>query len=79
MNDWVLFVLIALPLVGGVGLMFLPGQRHRLIRGCAIGVAALSCLLAVYTFLSYDHRAGGFQFTQQFEWLPVLGLSLIHI
>ncbi|MFH1140154.1 MAG: NADH-quinone oxidoreductase subunit M, partial [Chloroflexota bacterium] len=53
----------------------LPGQRHRLIRWYASVVAAVSCLLAVYTFLSYDHSAGGFQFTQQFEWLPVLGIS----
>ena len=74
MNDWVLFILVALPLVGGVALMFFPGQRHRLIRGYATGVAALSCLLAVYAFLSYDHHAAGFQFTHQFEWLPALGI-----
>ncbi|MDO8749620.1 MAG: NADH-quinone oxidoreductase subunit M, partial [Dehalococcoidia bacterium] len=45
------------------------------IRWYASVVAALSCLLAVYTFLSYDHGDGGFQFTKQFEWLPVLGIS----
>ena len=75
MNDWVLFILVALPLVGGIGLMFLPGQRHGLIRWYATGVAALSCLLSVYTFLAYDDRAGGFQFINEFEWLPVLGIS----
>ena len=75
MNDWVLFLLVALPLVGGIVLMFLPGHRHDLIRRYATAVAGLCFLLALYAFLSYDSDAAGFQFVREFEWLPLLGIS----
>ena len=75
MNDWGLFALVALPLLGGVALMFFPGHRHSLIRWFASTVAAISFLLALYTFLSYDYDAGGSQFTSTLDWLPVLGIT----
>ena len=75
MNDWVLFLLIAIPLLGGVALMFCPGHRTDLIRSYSVAVAALCLLLAVYAFLSYDNTAGGFQLTNSFDWLPILGIT----
>ena len=75
MDDWVLFLTIALPFLGGITLAFFPSHRHQLIRGFAAAVAALCLLLALYAFLSYDHAAGGFQFTKEFDWLPILGIT----
>ena len=75
MDDWVLFLLIALPFVGGIALAFFPSERHDLIRGFAAAVAGVCLLLALYTFLSFDHDVAGFQFTKEFKWLPILGIS----
>ena len=75
MEDWALFLLIALPFVGGIALAFFPPERHDLIRGFAAAVAGLCLLLALYTFLSYDHDVAEFQFTREFDWLPILGIS----
>ena len=75
MDDWLLFLTIALPFLGGITLAFFPSHRHQLIRGFAAAVAALCLLLALYAFLSYDHAAGGFQFTKEFDWLPILGIT----
>ena len=75
MNDWVLFLLIAIPLIGGVALMFFPGHRTDLIRSFSVAVASLCLLLAVYAFLSYDKTAGGLQLTNSFDWLPILGIT----
>ena len=74
-NDWALFLLVAIPLIGGVALMFFPSHRHDLIRSYSVGVATLCLLLAAYAFLSYDKTAGGFQLTRSFEWLPILGIT----
>ncbi len=68
-------MLVAVPLVGGIGLMFVPSRRHDLIRRYATAVATFCAVLAVYIFLGYDYSAGGYQFTQEFEWLPILGIS----
>ncbi len=75
MNDWVLFLLIAIPLLGGVALMFFPSHRTDLIRSFSVGVAALCLLLSVYAFLSYNNTASGLQLTNSFDWLPVLGIT----
>ncbi|MBI4200328.1 MAG: NADH-quinone oxidoreductase subunit M [Chloroflexi bacterium] len=77
MNDWVLFLLVAVPLGGGVGLMFFPSSRPELTRWSASIVAGLSLLLALYVFLGYDwqDRETPFQYVRQFPWLPVLGIT----
>ncbi|MBI4311253.1 MAG: NADH-quinone oxidoreductase subunit M [Chloroflexi bacterium] len=74
MNDWLLFMVIAVPLLGGIALMFLPGKNLPLIRGYAAGVAGLTALLSLWAFFAYDYSAGGFQFQRSIEWLPVLGI-----
>ena len=75
MNDWILTLLVALPLVGGVVLIFFPAGRHDLIRWYAAAIAGVTVLMSVYVFFSYDHGAAGFQFSREFEWLPLLGIK----
>ncbi len=75
MNDWILALLVALPLVGGVALIFFPAGRHDLVRWYASAIAGVTALVSVYVFFSYDHGAAGFQFTREFEWLPLLGIK----
>jgi len=74
-NDWSLFTLIALPLASGIVLMFVPSRLYGLIRWYASVVAGISCLIAVYTFISYDQNIGGLQFVREYEWLPILGIK----
>jgi NADH-quinone oxidoreductase subunit M len=74
LNDWLLFLLVAVPLVGGIALMFFPSRNYPLIRGYSTAVAGVSALLSVSIFFAYDYTAAGFQFTNSFQWLPVLGI-----
>ena len=75
MNDWILTLLVALPLVGGVVLIFFPAGRHDLVRWYSAAIAGVTALMSVYVFFSYDHGAAGFQFAREFEWLPLLGIK----
>ncbi|MDO9121926.1 MAG: proton-conducting transporter membrane subunit, partial [Anaerolineaceae bacterium] len=70
-----LSVLILLPLLAGVVLLLLPAGKRGLIRGIALGVSLITFAISVYLFAAYDKVAAGYQFVEQMQWLPALGIS----
>ena len=70
-----LSILIFLPLVAGILLLVLPGNRRNLIRGTALGTSIATLLLSLVLYFAYDKSAGGYQFVEQMNWLPALGIS----
>ncbi|MBM3946404.1 MAG: NADH-quinone oxidoreductase subunit M, partial [SAR202 cluster bacterium] len=76
LDRWVLLLLVALPFFGGVAVAFFPRNRPKAVPWFAGAVTAVTLVLSAYVFLAYDHDAGGFQFLQQFSWLPSIGASL---
>ena len=75
MDDWALSLLVALPFLGGIALIFFPSRHQAVIHGFATLIASLCFLLSLYVFIGYDHNAGGFQFAQNVDWLPVIGIT----
>ncbi len=72
-DSWVLFLVIALPLVGAALLMLIPGERKETIRWTAAAIALVTMALSMYTFAAFDHGAGGFQFVRTWGWLSLPG------
>ncbi len=72
-DSYVLFIIIALPLVGVGLLMLIPSYRPQVIRRTATLIALVTMLLTFYTFIQYDHGLGGFQFARTWNWLPMPG------
>lgn len=70
-----LSILILLPLLAGIVLILLPAAKRNLIRGIALGVALVTFLLTVFLFITYQVSTGGYQFVEQLDWLPALGIS----
>ena len=70
-----LSVLILLPLLAGVVLLLLPAGKRGLIRGIALGVSLITFVISVYLFAAYDKAAAGYQFVEQMQWVPALGIS----
>ncbi len=72
MNDfpW-LTTLIVLPLVGAVVTGYLP-SRGVIARQVGLGIALLTLVIAVAMTVQYD-AGGGFQFSEQHEWINVFG------
>ncbi len=66
-----LTTLIVLPLVGAVVTGYLP-SRGVIARQVGLGVALLTLLVAVVMTTQYD-VGGGFQFSEQHEWINVFG------
>lgn len=70
-----LSILIFLPILTGVILLFLPANRQKLTRGLALAASSITFILILILFIGYDKSAAGYQFVEQFSWLPALGIS----
>ena len=71
----ILSVIVFTPITAGLVLFLLPGERKGLIRGVALAAASLALLLSVWAYLAYDRTAAGYQFVEQYSWVPALGIS----
>ena len=72
-DSYLLFILLALPLVGAGLFMAIPGSRPQLVRLTASVIALVAMLLSFYAFLMYDHEEGGYQFVRTWQWLELTG------
>jgi NADH-quinone oxidoreductase subunit M len=71
----VLSVIVFTPIVTGVILLLIPGDRHREIRLVALMAATVTLLLSIWSYFSYDVAQGGYQFVSKIPWVPALGIS----
>jgi len=71
----IITVIVLTPLATGLVLFLLPGEKKNLIRYIALAAAVVDLVLSFWVYLSYDLTAGGYQFVQQFTWMPRLGIS----
>ncbi len=67
-----LTVLAATPLVGALVVLFARGRGGALSRPLALLVSVLTLGIAVAIVVAYDN-GGGFQFTEEHEWISVFG------
>lgn len=70
-----LSAIVFLPILSGVVLLFLPPKRRELIYRFALGVALLTFLLSLIVYFSFDINGARYQFEEQYNWLPDLGIS----
>jgi len=71
----ILSVIIFTPIIAGLLILLFPAERKSEIRVTALAAATLALGLSIWAYFSYDIAAGGYQFIEKFEWLPVLGIS----
>lgn len=71
----ILSVIIFIPILTGMLLLLIPGERKTEIRVTALAAAFLAMMLSTWVYFSYDKAAGGYQFIEKYDWLPSLGIS----
>ncbi|MBI1795331.1 MAG: NADH-quinone oxidoreductase subunit M [Chloroflexi bacterium] len=76
MNFPVLSIIVFSPIVAAMVILLIPAERKTEARGVALAAAIFALLLSLWAYLSYDKAAAGYQFTEQYNWLPQLGISL---
>jgi len=77
MNFPILSVITFLPFAAAVIMLLMPANRKTEVRGVALATASLDLLLAGWMYLQYLlGEMTGYQFIEQYDWLPMLGISL---
>ncbi len=72
-----LSVIVFTPGVAALVMLALPARKRTLTRSVALTAATLDLVLALAVYIQYllGHMSG-YQFTEQYEWLPAFGISL---
>ncbi len=71
----ILSVIVFTPIVAGMLILMLPGERKTEIRMTALAAATFTFLLSVWAYFSYDKALGGYQFVEKYTWIKALGIS----
>jgi len=71
----VLSVIIFTPILSGLLLLLIPGERKTEIKVTALAASVFVLFLSFWIYFSYDLSAGGYQFVEQASWLPALGIG----
>ena len=72
--DYLLSILVFLPLVGALVLAVLPRGREGLIKGGAVALGAIEFLLSLQLYFGFDSAAPGMQFVERYAWIPAFGI-----
>ena len=72
---YLLSVIIFLPLLGALGLMFLPESKAQSIRQVALVTSGLTFIVSLLLLLKFDSDNFGFQLSQNVEWIQALGIG----
>ena len=71
----ILSLIIFLPLLGALGVGFLPSSRPSLIRFAALGVSLITFALSLGMLLGIRAQSGEFAFSEQLSWIPSFGIT----
>jgi NADH-quinone oxidoreductase subunit M len=77
MNFPILSIITFLPFVAAMIMLLMPATRKNEVRAVALASAILDLALSAWVYLQYLlHDLNGYQFVEQYNWLPALGISL---
>lgn len=75
---YLLSLVVFFPLVGAIALLFLPKERHGLIRWSALGISVIEIILAFVLATNYLSGATSIfnpGYREQWAWIPALGIN----
>jgi len=71
----ILSLIIFAPLLGALGIAFLPSSRPSLVRVVALGVSLVTFALSLGMLLGIRAQGGEFAFSEQLSWIPSFGIT----
>jgi len=77
MNFPILSIITFLPFVAGMLILAMPATRKNEVRAMALAAAVIDLALSAWVYLQYLlGDMSGYQFIEQYNWLPQLGVTL---
>lgn len=74
----ILSLVLLCPVVAVLLLFFVPDGRDKTVRWISLSFSVVAMFLSTWMFIAYDRAAAGFQFAEQYAWLPGLN-STYHV
>ncbi len=71
-----LSLIVFTPIVAALVILLYKPEWKKAIRISALVAAGFALLLSAIVFITYDKSAGGYQFIEKYNWMPLLGISL---
>ena len=71
----ILSVIIFTPIIAGLLILLIPGDRKTEIRVSALAASFIALALSTWVYFSYSTVIGGYQFVEKYDWFPPLGIS----
>jgi len=74
----VLSVIVFTPMVAAVLILLMPKEKRNETRALALAAATFALLLSAWVYIQYlVNGMTGYQFVEEYSWLPALGMNLI--
>ncbi len=70
-----LSVIIFTPIIAGMLILLIPGERKTEIRVTALAASFVALALSTWVYFSYHPSIGGYQFIEKYDWFPPLDIS----
>ena len=67
-------VLGAIPLLGLIGVLAVPSDRHEDAKRVALGASLLTLVASIVMAVQFDTGGNRFQFTQDYDWIEAFGV-----
>ncbi len=78
MNFPVLSVIVFTPMVAAVLILLMPAEKRNETRALALAAATFALILSIWMYVTYlVNGMTGYQFVEEYNWLPALGMKLI--
>src|SRR5512141_3299862 len=72
-----LSIIVFTPAAAGLIILLVPAEKKNVARAIALAAAVLDLALSLVVYLTYlTQHLTGYQFVEQYRWLPQLGISL---
>ncbi len=75
MSDFILTIILALPLAGALVVALLPDGAKSAIKITGLLFSAAAFLASVWVFTAFDGTYAPFQFVERYSWIPSLDVS----
>jgi len=78
MNFPVLSIVVFTPMVAAVLILLMPANKRNETRSLALAAATIALILSAWVYIQYlVNGMTGYQFVEEYTWLPALGMNLI--
>jgi len=71
----ILSIITFLPLVGALGILFIPREKAKAINNLAFAVAAVDFVISLVLYFAFQADSAQMQFVEHVPWIQSLGIS----